>query len=54
MFGVTGQCTRTSGPKRIADTHDLILLPKPAFSADTTSRGSGAVETNCDSREASD
>src|SRR5881394_78838 len=44
MFSFRAQSTRARVPSRIADTHDLMRLPKPAVSVDTTK---GAREIDC-------
>src|SRR5262245_45590680 len=44
MFFVTAQRTHERSPIRIADTHDLIRLPRPAVSVEMTS-GAREIES---------
>src|SRR6476661_2690263 len=44
MLRVTAQRTHERSPSRIADTHDLIRLPRPAVSVETTS-GAREIES---------
>src|SRR5580765_4816829 len=44
MLWVTAQRTHARSPRRIADTHDLIRLPRPAVSVETTS-GAREIES---------